>query len=240
MSLSIDQRLELTERVQVLLQLRPFELFSKNLFGNRVWLCGIMLPAAAAVLDKWKQSGTLKPVRRRLNQALRIAAERGCQTVVFGAQTSIVTGNATTLRQQPDVQVSSGNSFTVAVMLSQIDATRRRMGLPKTGRLAIVGAIGNIGSAIARWFASPGNWDGPIALLGRDGQLPRLAAFREELMCNAGNPHVQLLPNNADLQSCDLIVVAVSGDQTVIETQHVSADRKVLIADVSQPRAVSG
>ncbi|MFM8727866.1 MAG: hypothetical protein ACKON9_22395, partial [Planctomycetaceae bacterium] len=145
MSLSIDQRLELTERVQVLLQLRPFELFSKNLFGNRVWLCGIMLPAAAAVLNKWKQSGTLKPVRRRLNQALRIAAERGCQTVVFGAQTSIVTGNATTLRQQPTVQVSSGNSFTVAVMLSQIDATRRRMGLPKTGRLAIVGAIGNIG-----------------------------------------------------------------------------------------------
>lgn len=240
MSLSIDQRLELTERVQVLLQLRPFELFSKNLFGNRVWLCGIMLPAAAAALDKWKQSGKLKFVRRRLNEALRIAAERGCQTVVFGAQTSIVTGSATTLREQPGVQVSSGNSFTVAVMLSQIDAARRSMGLPKTGRLAIVGATGNIGSAIARWFASPGNWDGPILLLGRAGKLPRLAAFREELMCSTGNPHVQLLPNNADLQSCDLIVVAVSGDQTVIESQHVSAERKVLIADVSQPRAVSG
>jgi predicted amino acid dehydrogenase len=109
-----------------------------------------------------------------------------------------------------------------------------------SSRSAVSPVTGNISSAIARWFASPGNWDGPILLLGRAGKLPRLAAFREELMCSTGNPHVQLLPNNADLQSCDLIVVAVSGDQTVIESQHVSAERKVLIADVSQPRAVSG
>ena len=239
MDLSIDQRIELTERLQVLLQLRPLELFSKNLFGNRVWLCGIMLPAAAGHLEKCKQSGKLKLVRQRLNQALRIAAERGCQTVVFGAQTSIVTANATALQRQPGVQISSGNSFTVAVMLAQLEATRLKTGLPKTGRLAIVGATGNIGSAIARWFAAPGNWEGPVCLLGRVGQSPRLAALQKELSSNSGNSQVLLMQNSAELELCDVIVVAVSGDQTVIESQHVNRKRRVLVADVSQPRAVS-
>jgi len=238
MDLSIDQRMELTERVQVLLQLRPFELFSKNLFGNRVWLCGIILPAAAGHLENCKKSGTLKLIRRRLGQALRIAAEQGCQTVVFGAQTSIVTVNATALPQHPNVQISSGNSFTLATMLAQFEAIRLKTGLPKTGRVAIVGAAGNIGSAIARWVA-PGNWEGPVCLLGRIGQSPRLAAFQKVLSSNSGNSQVRLMQSSAELELCDVIVVAVSGDQTVIESQHVNRDRQVIIADVSQPRAVS-
>lgn len=239
MNLAIDQRLELVERLQVLLQLRPIELFSRNLFGGRVWLCGIMLPAAAATLDTWKQTGNLRHVRQRLDEALLLATQRGCQTVVFGAQTSVVTANATSVLPKPGTQVSSGNSFTVAVMLSQIEIARQKIGLKKNTRLAIVGATGNIGAAIARWFAQPGNWDGHILMIGRSGSLSRLAAFRDELVNTTGNHRLEISEDKEELLSCELIIVAVSGESIVLESHHVSEDRKVLIADVSQPRGVS-
>jgi acetylornithine/succinyldiaminopimelate/putrescine aminotransferase/acyl-coenzyme A synthetase/AMP-(fatty) acid ligase/predicted amino acid dehydrogenase len=239
MNLAIDQRLELAERLQVLLQLRPIELFSRNLFGNRVWLCGIMLPTSAATLDTWKQAGNLQHVRQRLDEALTLASQRGCQTVVFGAQTSVVTANATSLLPKPGIQVSSGNSFTVAVMLSQIEAARRKIKIPKDSRLAVLGANGNIGSAITRWFAQPGNWDGQILMMGRSGSLPRLAVLRDELVSMTGNLQLCISDQREDLLSCDLIIVAVSGESSVLESHHVSENSTVLIADVSQPRGVS-
>ena len=239
MNLAIDQRMELAERLQVLLQLRPIELFSRNLFSNRVWLCGIMLPASAATLDTWKQTGNLRHVRQRLDEALTLASQRGCQTVVFGAQTSVVTANATSLLPKPSIQVSSGNTFTVAVMLSQIEAARRRIGMPKDCRLAVVGANGNIGSAIARWFAQPGNWDGQILLMGRSGSLPHLAVLRDNLLSRTGNLQLQISDQREDLLSCELIIIAVSGESPILESHHVRANRSVLIADVSQPRGVS-
>lgn len=239
MGLDIDQRMELVERIQILLQLRPMELFSRNLFGNRVWLCGIMLPAAPEYLDTLNRRGDLRYVRQRLDEALELASKRGCQTVVFGAQTSVVTANATSLLPQPEIQVSSGNSFTVAAMLSQIENACQKHNIPRHGRLAVVGAKGNIGSAIVRWLAQPGHWNGPILMLGRGGSRSRLAAFRDELTSTTGNLHVQISQDRSDLLMCDLIIVAVSGNGIVLQSQHVNSNHPVLIADVSQPRAVS-
>jgi predicted amino acid dehydrogenase len=240
LGMTIDQRMELAGRLLILRQLHPIELFSKNLFGNRVWLCGIMLPAAPESLDAWNRKGDLRLVRLRLDEAFRLATERGCQTVVFGAQTSVVTANATSVLSPPGIQVSSGNTFTVAVLLSQLEAARRRMGIPKTARLAVVGANGNIGSAIVRWFAQPDHWNGSILITGRAGSLSRLATLQEELVSTGGNVQVQISDNKKDLRSCDVIIVAVSGDGIVLQSHHVDSDRPILLADVSQPRAVSG
>ena len=240
LGMTIDQRMELAGRLQILRQLHPIGLFSKNLFGNRVWLCGIVLPAAPESLDAWNRHGDLRHIRLRLDEAFRLATERGCQTVVFGAQTSVVTANATSVLPPPGTQVSSGNTFTVAVLLSQLEAARRRIGIPKTARLAIVGANGNIGSAIVRWFAQPDHWNGSILMTGRAGSLSRLATLQQELVSTGGNVQVQISDDKEDLRSCDVIIVAVSGDGIVLQSHHVDSDRPILIADVSQPRAVSG
>lgn len=237
--LAIDQRLELAARIQILLRLRPLEMFSKNLFDGHVWLCGIALPIAPETLDLWNRQGDLRLVRQRLDDALGLATKRGCQTVVFGAQTSVVTASAMSLVAPAGIQVSSGNSFTVGVMLSQIEATRQKICMPRSVRLAVVGATGNIGAAILRWFAQPGRWEGEIVMLGRPGSMSRLNSIRDELVRTNGNQRLRVSQDNKVLQSCDLIIVAVSGAGVVLQSHHVDPNRPVLIADVSQPRAVS-
>ncbi len=238
-NLKIDQRIELAVRLQILMQLRPMELFSRHLYDGRVWLCGIMLPASPESLDHWNREGDLRLVRQRLDEALQIAINRGCETVVFGAQTSVVTANATTLQATPGIQISSGNTFTVAAILNQIERSRRTLGLPRNARLAIVGANGNIGSAIARWFSRGESWEGSILLLGRPGSLVRLRHQRETLTATGSSSMIDVSDNMDDLRSCDLIVMAISGDSILLHSRHVKSSGPVLIADVSQPRSVS-
>lgn len=236
---SAGQRMELAERLQQLLQLQPETFFSKNLFGNRVWLHGIVLPASPQMLESFSRSDSIGLVRQQLQRALDMAADSGCQTVVFGAQTSVVTAAATTLHPPPGVQIASGNTFTVAVVLEQIAAARRRLNLSDSGRIGVVGAGGNIGAALARWFALR-HKHGPLLLLGRAGSLSRVKDLQSELAAAAQHRTLNITDDPNALRSCDLIVVAVSGYDPIVHSCHVGSDRAVLIADVSQPQAVCG
>ncbi len=238
-ALSTEQRMELVWRMQTMMELRPFELFSKNLFDGRVWMCGILLPVSPQVLEQWHRKGNLALVRERIDEAVMLASKRGCQTVVLGAQTSIVTRNATTVSTPPGMQVASGNSFTVASMLSAIETERHKREIPNDVTLGIVGATGNIGSAVLRWYAQNDRWKGPLTLLGRSGAEKRLNALRHSLLNTATADRIDVSLDSRSLRDCDLIVVAVGGQGIVLEGRHVHPTKNVLIADVSQPRAVS-
>ncbi|MDE0865492.1 MAG: aminotransferase class III-fold pyridoxal phosphate-dependent enzyme [Rubripirellula sp.] len=239
MKLSIEERMELVWRMQTMMELHPFELFSKNLFNGRVWMCGILLPVTPQVLGQWHRNGNLALVRQRLDEAVMLAARKGCQTVVLGAQTSIVTRNATTVATPPGVQVASGNSFTVATMLSAIEMERQKRGIPKDVTMGIVGAPGNIGSSILRWYAKNDRWKGPLALFGRSGAERRLNTLRDSLADTTTADRIDVSLDPRGLRDCGLIVVAVGGEGIVVEGRHVHPTNNVLIADVSQPRAIS-
>jgi acetylornithine/succinyldiaminopimelate/putrescine aminotransferase/acyl-coenzyme A synthetase/AMP-(fatty) acid ligase/predicted amino acid dehydrogenase len=239
MGLSITERMELVWRLQVLAEGRPFVSFSKNLFGGRVWMCGILLPVAPMVLDHWNRRGELGQVRQRLDDALDLAVNEGCRSIVFGAQTSVVTHNATTLLPPDGVQISSGNTLTVAVMIDQIEVAIQKNGTSRNGRLAIVGAAGNIGSAIVRWYAQHNRWSGPITMFGRPGTSGRLNELASETKSSAATGRVEVTEDRAALLDCDVIVVAVSGAGVVLDASDVSPHHPVIVADVSQPRGVS-
>ena len=239
MKLSIEQRMELVWRIQTMMELHPFELFSKNLFDGRVWMCGILLPVTPQVLGQWHRNGNLTLVRQRLDEAVLLAARKGCQTVVLGAQTSIVTSNATTVATPPGVQIASGNSFTVASMLTAIEIERHQRGIPNDVTMGIVGATGNIGSAILRWYAQQDRWKGRLALFGRSGAERRLMTLRNTLMDTNTAERIDISLDSRGLRDCGLIVVAVGGEGIVVEARHVHPTNNVLIADVSQPKAIS-
>jgi len=239
LDLSIEQRMELVWRIQTMMELHPFELFSKNLFRGRVWLCGILLPVTPQVLGQWHRNGTVALVRQRLDEAVMMAARKGCQTVVLGAQTSIVTSNATTVATPPDVQIASGNTFTVASMVTAIEIQRHKRGIPKDVAMGIVGATGNIGSAILRWYAQQDRWKGRLALFGRPGAERRLKTLRDSLVDTTTAEKIDISIDSRGLRECGLIVVAVGGEGIVVEARHVHPTDNVLIADVSQPRAIS-
>ena len=239
MQLSVEQRMELVWRMQTMMELRPFELFSRNLFNGRVWMCGILLPVAPQVLGQWYRNGNLALTRQRLDEAVMLAAGKGCQTVVLGAQTSIVTRNATTVATPPGVQVASGNTFTVATLLSAIERERQIRGIPDDVRMGVVGATGNIGSAVFRWYAQNDRWQGPISLFGRAGAEHRLESVRDSLADTTSAERIDVSLDSSGLRDCGLIVVAVGGEGIVVEGRHVHPNNNVLVADVSQPRGVS-
>jgi len=239
MQLSVEQRMELVWRMQTMMELRPFELFSRNLFNGRVWMCGILLPVAPQVLGQWYRNGNLALTRQRLDEAVMLAAGKGCQTVVLGAQTSIVTRNATTVATPPGVQVASGNTFTVATLLSAIERERQIQGIPGDVRMGVVGATGNIGSAVFRWYAQNDRWQGPISLFGRAGAEHRLESVRDSLADTTSAERIDVSLDSSGLRDCGLIVVAVGGEGIVVEGRHVHPTNNVLVADVSQPRGVS-
>lgn len=237
--LTVEQRAELVWRFQILAQQKPVELFSRNLFGGRVWLSGILLPVTPEVLAHLHHTGKQSQLQMGLNQALDCAVAQGCETVVFGAQTSVVTRDATTLLPPAGVQVASGNTFTVAAMLTQIDKACNKKGILPDGRLAVVGAAGNIGSAIVRWFAQRGRWKGPIIIMGRPGTHSRLNDLRNSLSETSTAESLLVADDRSVLSECDVIIVAISGAGVALQSSDISATRDVVIADVSQPRGIA-
>lgn len=208
--LPLVERRELVGRFQTLLELHPFVSFSRSLFGGRLWMAGITLPATPAALERVRRS----LVRRRIQEAVDLAASIGCTVATLGAQTSILSVNGTALRAPAGLRLCTGNTLTAAIALEQIAGA--------TGPVGIVGAAGNIGRAMAALVDDP-------LLVGRPGSEARLESL--------GRGRVST--NLDDLRSCGVIVLATSASEPVLLPRHVAADRSVLIADLAQPPACS-
>jgi len=101
-------------------------------------------------------------------------------------------------------------------------------------RLAVVGAAGNIGSALAsRLCAHFCN----VLLVGR--RRDALEGLRGRLLAAYPGCQLDVATDMASLQSCNVISLAVATTEPVLLPQHVSRDRKVLVLDVSVPSVVS-
>ncbi len=247
--LTSEQRLELIDRFQRLLEFEPMPSFSKNLFDGRVWMQGITVAATPMVLDHLKRRRQLELLHRQMQRALDMAVEAGCEVVTFGAYTSVISSSATTLHAPPGVIVSSGNSFTVAATISQLLTACRGHGVALDDgarrRVAVVGALGNIGRALAMMLHVHMGLEVELVLVGRAGSVARLERLREELEAawvthHSGTaPSVTLADSLEPLSECDVVIASVNAPEPLIYPRHVARDRPVVLADLSEPRATS-
>jgi acetylornithine/succinyldiaminopimelate/putrescine aminotransferase/predicted amino acid dehydrogenase/acyl-coenzyme A synthetase/AMP-(fatty) acid ligase len=240
-ALTSAQRTELIRRLHQLQELRPFVLYTRRLFNGRVWLAGVMVPVLPEALDHFRSSGDTELLRDRIETAIRLAAELGCRTVVLGGQTSSVTADATAVRPPVGVKLSTGNTFTVAVAASRlIDACREIgvTGADSADRVAVVGAAGNIGSALARVLARTA-LGRRLLLVGRRRSAVRLDVDAEAIRQAHPSVDVMVSTRLADVIGSNVVVVATSGSLPVLLPEHVASDRPVVVLDVSQPHGVS-
>jgi acetylornithine/succinyldiaminopimelate/putrescine aminotransferase/predicted amino acid dehydrogenase len=240
-ALNPGQRCELVRRFHLILDGQPIVQYTRALFGGRVWLAGIFVPLLPEELERARATGATGRVRDRVEEAVRVAAGLGCRTVVLGGQTSSVSADGTAVRAPDGVRLSTGNTFTVAVAARQLADACREAGITgssPTDRIAVVGAAGNIGSALARVLAgtAPGR---RLLLVGRPGSEDRLAVAAAAVRATAPAADVAVSTRLADVVGCNVVVVALSGSQPVLLPEHVAPDRPVVVVDVSQPRAVS-
>jgi len=245
--LSSTQRLELIDRFQRLLEFTPMPSFSKNLFGGRVWMQGITVAATPTVLDHLRRRGEEELIQRQMQAAYEVARAKGCQVVTYGAFTSVVTRSATTVHAPDDVVVCSGNSFTVAATLAQLRTAAEEHGVDVRGgaRVAVLGALGNIGSALCHMVFARLGLARELTLVGRAGSEARLDALTAQLKeawrvgSDLDVPPIRSSTDVHDLARADIVIAATSAAEPLVWPEHIAADRPVLVADLSEPTATS-
>ncbi len=161
-------------------------------------------------------------VQRQVDAAVDVAVARGATLVGLGSLTAPVTAGGAKLRRRTDVGVTNGNAFTAAIT---VEAVERVVGvLPSRPVIALVGANGSVGTAVARSIARAG-LAGDLLLVGRTPSS--LAALAGDI---GGRWSIDM----ADCRSADLVVLMTSAADAVLGGEHLKAG--AIVIDDTQPR----
>ena len=246
---STEQRLELADMLQVATEFEPLVSFSRNFFGGRIWMAGITVMATPLTMEYLYRTGETDLIVDKLQKAVQLASDLDCEALTLGAFTSIVSDDGTLLNPRGKVHVSSGNTFTAAVALHQIRQAAEELGLELGDgsdiSVAVVGALGNIGSAMTEVLAVDELPRARVTLFGRPGSDGRLEKYahilrqkrRPDELATVGS--IDHSTELADVRQADLVVVAVNTAEPILFARHIADDRPVIVADVSEPRAAS-
>lgn len=124
-------------------------------------------------MGQYLASGNLDEIREDIEERIKKASEDGCEVAGLGMYTSIVTNNCMSLRV-PDMALTSGNAFTVAMAFEAIETAvaAAKLDLAEL-TVVVIGAAGNIASTYASLLSEKTT---NIILLGseRNGSLNRL------------------------------------------------------------------
>lgn len=145
---------------------------------------------------------------RRLDQAIRDAAEQGAQIVGLGAFTKVVGDAGVTVARRASIPVTTGNSLTIAATLETAKLTAKRLGWPDLarGKAMIVGATGSIGSVCSRLLAAAVH---DVVLVSIEPD--RLVALKQKIEAETPGTRVELDTSTVKcVGECDLIVTATS------------------------------
>ncbi|MES2263789.1 MAG: aminotransferase class III-fold pyridoxal phosphate-dependent enzyme [Pseudomonadota bacterium] len=100
-------------------------------------------------MGRYLEEGKLEDIRDDIEQRIKAASEDGCEIAGLGMFTSIVTNNCLSLRV-PDMALTSGNAFTIAMAIDAIDNALDAAKLSiEELTVVVVGAAGNIASTYA-------------------------------------------------------------------------------------------
>jgi predicted amino acid dehydrogenase len=173
---------------------------------------------------------------RRLDQAVRDAADHGAKIVGLGAFTKVVGDAGVTVAQRAPIPVTTGNSLTIAATLETAKLTALRMGWPDLShaRAMIVGATGAIGSVCSRLLAAAVR---DVVLVSIEPD--RLVALREKIQGEIPGARVEIDTTTArHVADCDLIVTATSAfGQRVLDVSQCKPGAVIL--DVALPPDIS-
>lgn len=164
-------------------------------------------------------------VARRIDQAVDLAVERGATVLGLGALTAPATAGGAKLRRRTDIGVTNGNAYTAAATAGAVERIAAGMGTPPV--VALVGANGSVGTAVARVLGASGV-AAELVLVGRTPAA--LAAL-------AGDLGASWSTEMAACRRADLVVLMTSATGAVLTPEHLKLGAVVL--DDTQPRNTS-
>ncbi len=175
-----------------------------------------------------------KTARRKVLNAMELAQKKGINITALGGFTSIIFENFNLLQHKQIRNTSlewerftTGNTHTAWVICKQLEINAPRIGIDlKTATVAVIGATGDIGSAVCRWLI---NKTGISELLMVARQQEPLALLQKEL--NGGT----IKSLNEALPQADIVVWVASMPKT-IEIDIVNLKKPCLMIDGGYPK----
>ncbi len=230
-------RRALLERLTGLTEMKPTPLMARNLFDGRIWFSFILIGADAAHIEEMNRSGKSAALIHRIQEGVELAARQGCDIVSLGAYTSIVTRDGMKIHPPAGVWLTTGNSLTVAVGAHRIIEAVKSMSQNTPVRLAVIGATGNIGSALAHRLLIGSHNFSEVTLVARHHE--RLRNLADLLTLHSPGTRISISADLASIRGSDVVVIATSTNEPLIYPHHISSDRLVILADVSAPMVIS-
>ncbi|MCP9619081.1 aminotransferase class III-fold pyridoxal phosphate-dependent enzyme [Nocardia otitidiscaviarum] len=210
--------------------LRPFEVTRqriRSVSGAEVEVAMIAVPFSAQQAVTMQRDGEGAWLRDAVLDAVDLAIGAGAGVIGLGGYTSIVTDAARAVVEDT-ARITSGNSLTAACAY---ELMRRELAALPAGerRVAVVGAIGNIGAVMAELLLPHVD---SLLLVGRRGSARRLRAVAERL----GDPdRVAVREDMTALRDCRLIVTATNAATPVLTADQLPTDHPVLVYDLAVP-----
>jgi len=175
-----------------------------------------------------------KTARRKVLNAMELAQKKGINITALGGFTSIIFENFNLLQHKQIRNTSlewerftTGNTHTAWVICKQLEINAPRIGIDlKKATVAVIGASGDIGSAVCRWLI---NKTGISELLMVARQQEPLALLQKEL---DGGTVTSL---NEALPQADIVVWVASMPKTIeIDTDNLK--KPCLMIDGGYPK----
>ncbi len=175
-----------------------------------------------------------KTARRKVLNAMELAQKKGINITALGGFTSIIFENFNLLQHKQIRNTSlewerftTGNTHTAWVICKQLEVNAPRIGIDlKKATVAVIGATGDIGSAVCRWLI---NKTGISELLMVARQQEPLALLQKELDGGTITSLDEALPQ------ADIVVWVASMPKTVeINTDNLK--KPCLMIDGGYPK----
>ncbi len=175
-----------------------------------------------------------KTARRKVLNAMELAQKKGINITALGGFTSIIFENFNLLQHKQIRNTSlewerftTGNTHTAWVICKQLEINAPRIGIDlKKATVAVIGATGDIGSAVCRWLI---NKTGISELLMVARQQEPLSLLQKEL---DGGTVTSL---NEALPQADIVVWVASMPKTIeIDTDNLK--KPCLMIDGGYPK----
>jgi len=191
------------------------------------WMIAIPLTAKQMLEDK-------KLAAKKVSQAVVLAEKMGAKIVGLGAFTSSVTGGGADLSQKTKLPITTGNTLTAAIAVEDIEKILKKYG-EKIKTVAVIGATGSIGSAVAKKIALNKNCSvDTLILMSRT--IENIVSLVAEIKNLPGKREVSFMSTTDifKIKDADLIVVTTSAHGAILKSEYVK--NGAIIYDLTQPK----
>jgi len=201
----------------------------RSVTGATVRFYAMLLPVTSRQMKQALEDRNFFRVHHAIDKAITVARFIGCEVIALGQYTSIVTRNATTFHL-PNIGVTTGNSYTIALAIDAITHARRERGVEaEAATLAVVGASGNIGQTCAEILAPHYR---RIILVGSD----KPSARRRLGELQARLPRAEIATDPAAVLEASVVLAATNAPEPYLAPEHFARD--AIVCDLSVPAAV--